>query len=984
MSRLASRAASGFIAGWLIMLGLGITACLTTHAFITAATARRATFVDMAAMSDLMSDLKDAETGQRGYLLTGRETYLVPYDRAVDTIPRDLLVLGDLAKVEPALASRMQRITVLTSAKLAELAVTIDLRRSGHAESALAVVLTNRGHDTMTEIRSQLGDAEAAVSTGIEQRESGLRERAKSALIAIPAGSAVGLAFLALAAWLVFRDARRREKAEADLAQFFTVSLDMLCIAGFDGYFKRLSPAWQSTLGWSEDELMARPFLSLVHPDDREATSAEASKLAMGAKTISFENRYLGKDGKYRTFEWRSVPSVTKRTIFATARDTSARRELETELRRARTSAEESSRAKSEFLANMSHEIRTPINGILGMAELLSAMAIGREQIEYVEMIRSSSEALLAIVNSILDFSRVEAGGVELEEKPFDLRESVGDTMRALAIRAHEKKLELAFRIAADVPDSVVGDAGRLRQVLVNLVGNAIKFTASGEIVVSVALEQADSTAVRLRFDVKDTGIGIDSDKQAVVFESFVQADSSIARKFGGTGLGLAICSNLVKLMEGRIWVESHPGKGSTFSFQASFRPDASGFVARAARIEADLAGLPVLVVDDNDTNQSITMEVLHSWRMKPRAVGSKGAALATLRAASKALERLPLVLVDLNTPKMDGLSLVRHIRQDPGLAELAVIMVWSGADPGMTKQCEALGVTVCLSKPIKQSTLLDGIRAARARRAPSAAISSAMLSLHVKVDRPLDLLVAEDNKVNQVILVRMLESSGHRVQLAANGRDAIEASRNQRFDLIFMDVQMPEMSGEAAMAAIRSREAGGPTHVPIIAVTAHALKGDREKCLAMGADGYVSKPIRRAELFAAMDALLVGRKIHDRAAFLRLLQGDEALARELVATFIAEAAVLGQRLGDAIDRHDIDAAQRVTHSLVGSLAPFHAATASAIAADVDERVRHGRLEPGDLPRLAQAISELTRALAAGVAGGSIESEAALASAVAI
>jgi PAS domain S-box-containing protein len=983
MSRLASRAISGFVAGWVIMLALGITAYLTTLAFITAATARRATFVDLAALSNLMSDLKDAETGQRGYLLTGREGYLVPYDRAVETIPGDLVALEELAKVEPDLADRMPRLTALTSEKLGELAVTVDLRRSGRAEAALAVVLTDRGHNTMTAIRSLLHGAEVAVSGEIEQRERTLRERAKSALIAIPAGSAVGLAFLALAAWLVFRDARRREKAEADLAQFFTLSIDMLCIAGFDGYFKRMSPAWQATLGWSEEELLDKPFLSLVHPDDREATAAESSKLAKGAKTISFENRYLGKDGKYRTLEWRSAPSVAMETIFATARDTSARRELETELRRARTSAEESSRAKSDFLANMSHEIRTPINGILGMAELLSAMAIGREQLEYIEMIRSSSEALLAIVNSILDFSKVEAGGVELEEKPFDLRESVGDTMRALAIRAHEKKLELAFRIGADVPDSLVGDAGRLRQVLVNLVGNAIKFTESGEIVVSVALEHADSTAVRLRFDVKDTGIGIDPDKQTKVFDSFVQADSSIARKFGGTGLGLAICSKLVQLMEGRIWVESQPGKGSTFSFQASFRPDASGFGAQAARIEADLAGLPVLVVDDNDTNQSITMEVLHSWRMKPRSVGSKGAALATLRAAIKAMERLPLVLVDLNTTTMDGLSLVRHIRQDPGLEGLAIIMVWSGADPGMTKQCEALGVSVCLSKPIKQSTLLDGIRAARARRAPSGAISSTMPSLHVKVDRPLDLLVAEDNKVNQLILVRMLESSGHRVRLVTNGREALEAWHDHRFDLIFMDVQMPEMSGEAAMAAIRSQEAGGPTHVPIIAVTAHALKGDREKCLAMGADGYVSKPIRRAELFGTMDAILVERRIHDRAAFLRLLQGDEALARELVATFIAEAAELVQQLGAAMDRRDEDSAQRLTHTLVGSLAPFHAATASAVAADMDERARRGTLEPGDLPRLADAIAQLTRVLSAGVARASSVSETTLAGMVA-
>jgi PAS domain S-box-containing protein len=983
MSRLASRAIYGFVAGWVIMLALGITAYLTTLAFITAATARRATFVDMAALSNLMSDLKDAETGQRGYLLTGRETYLVPYARAVETIPHDLLVLTDRAKVEPALDSRMQRLTALTSEKLAELAVTIDLRRSGRAESALAVVLTDRGHDTMTAIRSILHDAEVAVSNESEQRDSALRERAKSALIAIPAGSAVGLAFLALAAWLVFRDARRREKAENDLAQFFTLSIDMLCIAGFDGYFKRLSPAWQTTLGWSEKELLNKPFLSLVHPDDREATSVESSKLAAGAKTISFENRYLGKDGKYRTLEWRSAPSVTMGTIFATARDTSTRRELETELRRARTSAEESSRAKSEFLANMSHEIRTPINGILGMAELLSAMAIGREQVEYIDMIRGSSEALLAIVNSILDFSKVEAGGVELEEKPFDLRESVGDTMRALAIRAHEKKLELAFRIGADVPDSLVGDAGRLRQVLVNLVGNAIKFTAFGEIVVSVALEQSDSTAVRLRFDVKDTGIGIDPDQQTKVFESFVQADSSIARKFGGTGLGLAICSKLVQLMGGRIWVESQPGKGSTFSFQASFRSDASGFAAQAARIEADLAGLPVLVVDDNNTNQSITMEVLHSWRMKPRAVGSKGAALATLRAASQALQRLPLVLVDLNTPNMDGLSLVRHIRRDPSLAGLAIIMVWSGADPGMTKQCEALGVSVCLSKPIKQSTLLDGIRAARARRPPSASMPAAAPSLHMKIDRPLDLLVAEDNKVNQLLLIRMLESSGHRVQLVTNGREAFEASRNHHFDLILMDVQMPEMSGEAAMAAIRSQEAGGPTHVPIIAVTAHALKGDREKCLAMGADGYVPKPIRRAELFDAMSALIVERMIHDRSAFLRLLQGDEALARELIGAFVAESALLVQQLGEALDLHDEDSARRVTHSLVGSLAPFHAATASAIAADMDERARQGTLQPGDLPRLVEAIAQLTRALSVGVAGPSIVPEAALAGAVA-
>jgi PAS domain S-box-containing protein len=760
----------------------------------------------------------------------------------------------------------------------------------------------------------------------------------------------------------------------------------------FDGRWLRVNEKLCAIVGYPRDELLRKTFQDVTYPDDVSASLDRVARLRRGEfPSYSLEKRYVRKDGAP---VWVDLSVSLQRDaagapayMISIMQDISERKWLENELRQAIARAEAASRAKSEFLAHVSHEVRTPLNAILGMTELALDTPLTEPQRKHLSVVQSSAEALLRVINDLLDFSKIEAGKLELDRSPFSLRAVLNDTLRLLALRAHRKGIELVGRVPSDLPDAFVGDAGRLRQVLANLAGNAVKFTDKGEVVMDVkqtadSRQQTDGPETLwsdfwlLEFSVRDTGIGIPREKQQKVFGAFEQADSSTTRRYGGTGLGLSIASRLVGLMGGRISVESEPGRGSTFRFTVRLQaepmqPD------RAARAPAELHGVPVLIVHDNATSRRTLDEWLRGWRAEPTAVGDGTAALEALGLAAAGGRPFALVLLDSRLPGTDAFAVAARVRQAPELGTGAIVLLATEDQATDLARYHELGIAACVMKPVQEDELLAAVCRARSLPVPAVAAGARPASGGEPVSgaavvpvsgRGLRVLLAEDNPYNQAVMEDLLPRRGHTLRVAGDGRAALAALEQDHFDVMLLDIHMPEVDGFQVVTALRRRERGTGRHLPVLAMTARSADGERERCLRAGMDDYLSKPVRAAELFAALDRAVLGEGVSrpvesdagapagllDPATLLAACDGDAELLRKMCRHFQTFAPGRLAEVSEALRERDILRLREAAHKLGGMVSSFSATAAEATAA-------LGRLGgDGKFEEATQAHSRLT------------------------
>ena len=764
---------------------------------------------------------------------------------------------------------------------------------------------------------------------------------------------------------------------------------DLVFVKDREGRFITVNQALATFFGaQTPEDLVGKTDFEFV-PEELARSFVEDDQrvMASGEPLIAREEPNEDSSGNVSYFLTTKVPLCDADGqvvgLVGIGRDITNLKKAQQELTKARDAADAANRAKSDFLANMSHEIRTPMNAVIGMTELLQDTELDPSQKEYVRMVKESGEALLELINDILDFSKIEAGKFTLDAIPFDLYELLGDTMKSLAVRAHRKNLELAFHIAPNVPRGLVGDPARIRQVLVNLVGNAIKFTDQGEVVVDVGCD-ADEYAAPVSISVQDTGIGIPKDKLRSIFQAFEQADSSTTRRFGGTGLGLAITSRIVEMMGGEVSVTSKVGKGSTFCFQARFPRAEDDAIAPSLPTPEKLSGMQVLVVDDNATNRQILDEMLRVRGMQPKTVAGAAEAYWALLEAQKSGDGFQLVLSDINMPDVDGFMLAERIRESEEITQPLIMVLTSGDRPGDRDRCRELGIAAHLLKPVKQSELVNAIVHAFGIQRPDRD-QPRQIDQNEQGVPPLRVLLAEDAYANQVLATGLLKKWMHQVEVAHNGLEVLDWLKRESFDLILMDVQMPEMDGLVATQTIRTQEAAGEyAHlrrcpIPIIAMTAHAMKGDRERCLDAGMDDYVSKPIRSAELRRAIAQFYsTTADTHDKstptsgaAQALGVIDWSEALAstggdaellRSIAQAFLEECPRHREDLQQALDRHDVESVHRLAHLIKGVCTHLGATDAKFEAAELEKQSRTANLT-GAQPRMESLNNSLSSAL---------------------
>jgi PAS domain S-box-containing protein len=874
-----------------------------------------------------------------------------------------------------------------------------------------------RRHGSETECRDEWGQSFQIPFYGMDwqvtvwpTQEALARERfslpkaalAVGAIMALMLGIAVHLALMARRrAWELEKEIGERKRAEETLAheRYLLHALlenvpDAIFFKDAEGRFTMVSRAMRNQLELADPgTAIGKTDFDFFNADYAQAARIDELRvLDSGQPIVGREEKVEPSNpGQVRWLLTTRMPcrdreGKTSGTI-GISRDITERKHAEEELQKAKEAAEAASRAKSQFLANMSHEIRTPMNGILGMTELALETELDSEQREYLEMVKTSADALLTVINDILDFSKIEAGKLTLDRSDFRLRESLAKAIKPLGLKAHQKGLELACEIAAEVPDALLGDSGRLRQVLINLLGNAVKFTETGEILLSVRKQNLTSDGLFLHFVVSDTGIGISPEKQQLIFNAFEQGDGSTTRKYGGTGLGLAIASCLVDMMGGRIWVESTVGQGTTFHFTACFGfAEQRGDSTPRTKMR-NLTGVRILVVDDSATNRRILEAMLRTWGARPSAVSSGEEALAAMTSAVAALDPYALVLVDALMPEMDGFTLAQRIGASPELAA-SVIMMLSSADRQMDlARCRDLNLEVYLTKPVCQAELQEvvvEVLSSRLRKSEACSLTPPQARRARGPDeakrRPLRVLVVEDNVVNQRLAVRLLERQGHTVVVAGNGKEALAILGDLDFDLALMDVQMPDMGGFEATKLIRAKELGTGRHLPIIAMTAHAMKGDQERCLDAGMDAYLAKPVRSPDLLETIAEVLRTAKAVpssapesvpattslSRVALLERVDKDEDLLQELIALFLADYPGRLAAISKAIERGEAQTLAQTAHVLRSAVHNFGAVAATESARRLEMMGWAGTLEgaAGVHAELEDSILELAQFLA--------------------
>ncbi len=803
----------------------------------------------------------------------------------------------------------------------------------------------------------------------------------------------------------VSRDVTEQKQAEQKLARerdllrtIINQLPDLIFVKDRVGRFVTVNQALLNLMGLeTEDQLIGKSDFDFL-PLEIVCNYIADDQLVMrtGEPLLDQEEVSQTREGAELWFLTTKVPlrdsDGTIIGLVGIGHDITSRKKAAQELISAKESADAANRAKSDFLANMSHEIRTPMNAIIGMTELLLDTDIDDSQRDYLKMVQASGESLLSIINDILDFSKIEAGKLELDECVFDVREGLGDTMKTLALRAHAKQLELAFRVEPDVPQCLIGDGGRLRQIIVNLVGNAIKFTEQGEVVVEVTSIEMLDNQVRLQVCVRDTGIGIPEEQQKRIFNEFEQADTSTTRRFGGTGLGLAISSRLVRIMGGELWMESQIGVGSQFHFTVALGRADADFNHFAELVV--VGGTRVLVVDDNATNRQILCEMLKNWGMQPEAMENASQGLERLQQAEGAGTPFGLVLSDVQMPDVDGFEFVEWVRGTPAVANTPVIMLTSGGRNGDAARRIELKVAERLMKPVKQSELFDAI--VRVLGVTSAERESAKEPAESETAQPLDslkVLLAEDNVVNQKLAVGVLEKQGHTVQVVPNGQAALERLEEEEFDLVLMDVQMPILDGLAATRLIREQEQITGDHLPIIAMTAHAMKGDREECLNAGMDEYIAKPIRvsamqekfvevieryglsndrrrpnqaqaaskrqevrmdHASLETPSSSENPPEPVVDWERAMAIVGGDPRLLDEIISVYLLEKNSLRDTMERSLKSGDTDRLYRAAHTLKGASAAIGASRATSMSSTLEMAARNREID-----RLPELFEEL-------------------------